>query len=310
MIRHMEANLDSVLELAEGTLTLTKRQNLDSIQSVIISIAPPGTKALEILDGMEFTIVNEKSSIISISVQSNTPEKSKIILEQLLELYNQNSIEEKIQIYDNTVELINNRIEVVAQQLSRAEIAVEEYKSDQGMVDVQTEGSMIQSLKAEQNTQLSEYQAQIEILDVVANYLEDEEEFEFVPLNLGLSNISLIDQLESFKELITTRADQTLNLGPSHPNLLQTEEQINNLRKTILQNIITIRRDLEIQRDKKLELIADFDDRLKRLPKMERELTNIERDLGGKQNFVLVFVTEKRRCGNCKIHITSQWKNP
>ena len=279
-----QGEFGSTLELPTGDLTLTKQQNSDSLNSVIISITPPEIKALQLLDRMDFTIVSENSSIISISVQSSTPDKSKLILEQLLTLYNQNSIQEKIQIYDNTIELINNRIAAVAQELNSAEIAVEQYKSEQRMVDAQSEGSMLQSLMAEQNTQLSDFQAQLEILDVVYNFLENEKDFEFVPYNLGISNISLVNQLESFKELTTLRSDQTLNLGPSHPSLLQTEQQIDNLRKTILENINTIRRDLEIQRDKKQDLVSGFETRLQNLPKIQRELTNIERDLGGKQN--------------------------
>ena len=64
-------------------------------------------KALEFIDGLEVTAVGEQSSTLSLTIKDFVPSRAEEVLTELIKLYNQQSIDEKNKVFENSLNLLN-----------------------------------------------------------------------------------------------------------------------------------------------------------------------------------------------------------
>ena len=113
------------LRLPEGKLTLSYIRSKESKGPIGIRVLTPNVKALEFIDGLEVTAVGEQSSTLSLTIKDFVPSRAEAVLTELIKLYNQQSIDEKNKVFENSLNLLNERIDLIAQELSAAEVDVE-----------------------------------------------------------------------------------------------------------------------------------------------------------------------------------------
>jgi tyrosine-protein kinase Etk/Wzc len=138
---------------------------------LVIIIQSVRTRALELLDVLEIALVGKESSTLSLTIKDTSPERAHDILTELVITYNNSNIEEKNQVYKNSIDLINGRIEMIATELSDTEADVEAYKSRFSMTELSAEGSILMNEIAVNNKELSEKNVQLEILSSIEDFL-------------------------------------------------------------------------------------------------------------------------------------------
>ncbi len=282
------------LDLPLGKLTLT-RSNwgvIDYPIAVIINTVKDRAKGLA--DAMEVDLVGEGSSTLKLKIKDNVAKRAEDILMELMSMYDQRTIEMKNKIFENSISLINERINLITEELSAAEQDVESYKRQFNMLELSSEGNLLMKELADYNKEISYTDIQLEILNSVEEFLiKNQDDFEFVPTNLSINNLTLTNQLTNFNQLLNQREQLKSDLGPSHPDLLLTEKQLQNLRNTIIDNIRSMKRDLQIKTGANKTLRAGLEGRLHSLPRRERELIEIERRKDIKENLYL-YLLQKR----------------
>lgn len=282
------------LRLPVGKLTLSRQREIPVDSPLSVDIRSVKSAASMFAENLSIEVIGEESSTFYLSIEDESPDRAQDILDELMDTYNQESILEKNQVYQNSIDLINERIFLINQELSSAEKNVEAYKQSFNMMELSAEGTMLRQKMSEYDQLIFEVETELEILNSIEDFLgQNRNTFEFVPTNLQLTNMTLAGQLENFNVLLKERARLRSELGPSHPELLLTERQIQNLRKTIVENIASIRKDLEITRDANLKRKASLDSQMQSLPQRERQLFEMERQKGVKENLYL-YLLQKR----------------
>ncbi len=282
------------LELPLGKLTLTRSDwgVINYPIAVIINTVKDRAKGLA--DELSVELIGEGSSTLKLSIKDNVAKRAEDILMELMSRYDQRTIDKKNKIFENSINLINERINLITEELSAAELDVESYKRQFNMMELSSEGNLLMKELADYNKEISSTDIQLEILNSVEDFLiKNWDRFEFVPTNLSLTNLTLTNQLTNFNQLLTQREQLRSDLGPSHPDLLLTEKQIQNLRNTIIDNIRSMKRDLQIKTDANRTLRSGLETRLRSLPRRERELIEIERRKDIKENLYL-YLLQKR----------------
>ncbi len=293
------------LRLPEGKLTLTYNRANNSAGPIGIRLMSPNTKALELIETLEVTAVGEQSSTLSLKVNDFVPSRAEAVLMELIKLYNQQSVDEKNKVFENSLNLLNERINLIAQELSDAEFDVESFKRRNNIVEVSAEGTLLMNQMVEFNKGIAETDVQLEILNSIQEFLDrNKENFEFVPTNLNINNLTLTNQLNEFNRLLSERDQKRNTLGASHPEMLLIEKQLRNLRSTIIASIGTIKSDILIGRRAKEGQSASIENRMQSLPRRERELLDIERRKSVKENLYL-YLLEKREQSAISLAVTT-----
>ena len=304
-VTEFQGKFGKALNLPVGDLTLARRMEYNLDMSIYLSIIPIRAIAKNLNERLNSSIVGEESSVLQLSINDQASQRAKNILTELFTVYNRISVDEKNQVFKNTIDLINERIQRISQELEQTEQNVQDLKRRFNMVDMSAEGSLLLTEVSALNKEISNNDVQLEILKSIEDFLiRNKENFEFVPTNLSLNNLTLTRQLETFNTYLATRETQRNRLGPSHKDLILTENQISNLRQTIIDNIRSIQGDLQIARNATEERRSGMETRLQSLPIRERELIEIERDKAIQESLYL-YLLQKREESYISLAITT-----
>jgi len=240
--------------------------------------------------------INSQASALKISVKDPVPEKARDVLEKLIEIYEEESVNDKNQIASKTVEFIDDRLDYLTQELSRVEQNVEKYKQEMELTDVDAQAAQYISAASENRKSVEEIDIQLDVLRSIENYLLNQEtnEYNLVPTTLNIKDITLNELITRFNQLQQER-ERSLGSGtrPTNPYILNINEQLRNLKQNILENLRNIKNGLRITRKNLMAKSGLVDDQINKVPMIERQLIEITRQQEIKQAIYLYLLQKK-----------------
>lgn len=243
---------------------------------------------------LTITPVNKTSNVIDLSITDPVWKKSVAILNKLLEVYEQEAVEDKNRIASNALAFIDERLRYLTEELSSVEKNVELYKKQNDLTNVSSEAELYLKSADDYNRQLAEYDIQIDLLKSIEDYLQKQgDQVALVPSALNIQDPTLQILISKFNELQLERQRMQRTTQPDNPLMLNINDQLNNLRTNIGENIKNIRNGLIITRENLVANSAKFEYRKKQVPVMERELLEINRQQSVKEGLYL-YLLQKR----------------
>lgn len=113
-------------EYSDVTVTFTDVKNL----------------AEDMLDRLSVEQPNVKSTVLELTYQDTDVQRSKDVLNKLLDVYVQSSLSDKNSEASNTLKFIENRLGLITGELGDVEKDVESYKTNQGITDISAESQL------------------------------------------------------------------------------------------------------------------------------------------------------------------------
>ncbi|WP_026880156.1 GumC family protein [Hymenobacter norwichensis] len=267
--------------VAEGAKIIVRFQNTQQIAdyySRAIGIQP----------------INKNASILYLSLTDPIPEKAKDVVNKLMDVYNREAVEDKNLMATNTLKFLDERLQYITSDLSDVEKTVEKYKSSNNLTDVSTQASMYTEQASTYNTQLSEWAIQIEVLESIEKYLQKAgDQSSTVPSTLGIKDETLLGLIGQFNQLQLERERMLRTTQPGNPLVQNIAEQLVELRVKILENLRNIKRGLLITSNNLKSNVGQFQSKIRKVPGMERELLQINRQQSIKQT-IYSYLLQKR----------------
>jgi capsular exopolysaccharide synthesis family protein len=196
----------------------------------------------------------------------------------------------------NTIQFIDVRLKYLTLELSEVEKEVELYKRKHGVTDVSSEAGMYLQNSSEYQKELAKLEIELEVLNSLEKYLlksARSNRFETVPNTLAIQDPTLLHLIEKYNELQLERERMMRNLLANNPLLSNVTEQLVSIRRKILEVIANTKKDLFITRRKQQVNAGKFSSQIQKVPLIERELLEVKRQQGIKQELYL-YLLKKR----------------
>jgi uncharacterized protein involved in exopolysaccharide biosynthesis len=218
---------------------------------------------------IDIELLNQKSTVLKLSLESALPNKGKAILAKLIETYSFSALEDKNREATATLQFIDQRLGLITGELGEVEKDVENYKSSEGITDLSVEGNLFLEKVKENDTKLNEVDIQIKVLDGVENYLKSSQSG-VAPATLMVSDPVLIQLLSKLNELELQKEKYVRTVQPDNPILGTINTQILNTKAAIRENIANQKQGFQLTRASLKGLNSRFESAIRTIPRKER----------------------------------------
>jgi uncharacterized protein involved in exopolysaccharide biosynthesis/Mrp family chromosome partitioning ATPase len=262
-------------ELGDILVTPYQIENPEKIE-ILLKISPLEEVAIAFKNRIEITQDNPKSNLLLLKLKDPIKSKAREILDSLVSYYNQDAINYKNLIADNTNKFLNNRIKDVSVELTGWDQGVETYKEDNKLSNIEYESNISLASNATITKQIFELNSQIKLIDFLINYMKTNED-DLIPDNLGGIDDNVNQSTTTYNNLILDRKRLLKGANSQNPLVLSLNDQITSLRGSIDRSLINQRSSLNISLDEAKRQENKLDSRLFSSPKQERDLKVISR---------------------------------
>lgn len=239
-------------------------------------------------------VANKLASVLNVSLLDPVPQKGRDIVNKLIEVYNKEAVFVKNQIAANTIEFIDEQLETITAELFEIEARAENYKQANQITNVSAATNDYLTNTSSYQSQIAANAIKIDVLQSIEQYLvQQEDNFQMVPSSLTIDDPTFLNLLNKFNELQRERERMLRTTQPSNPLVLNINEQLDNLKRSLLENLRQIKTGLEITNRNLVSSNSDISSRAQRVPEIERQLVELSRQQAIKEEHFL-YLTKKR----------------
>lgn len=278
-----------------GQLRIFVRKPLNNTVEPILVTVLPHSKAVDAyLTSLKVDPATKQSSVLEMSLQEAVPDKGEAILNQLISEYNREAVFDKNKEADKMLNFIEERLGLIAGELSTVEKEVELYKSTQGITDLSVQAQTFLSTVQQNDAQLSEVNIRLGSLDDIDRYVHKPSDGKnMAPATMSLSDPVLTGLLTKISELELKREESSRIMSVNSPLLQSLDSQIKAIKLSIGDNIQTMRQQLTSSRNQLLANNRRIEGMIRTVPGKERALLNITRQQVIK-NGLYTYLLQKR----------------
>lgn len=236
---------------------------------------------------------NLKSTVLELTYEDSDVQRSKDVLNKLLDVYVQSSLADKNSEASNTLKFIENRLGLITGELGDVEKDVESYKTNQGITDISAESQLFLENIKENDAKLNEVNTKISILESVDNYIQNAGEGAVAPATYMIDDPVLVSLLTKFNDLELQRERYARTTSPNNPLLQTINTQLAGTRQSIRENVQNLKRGMAVTKKNLEGINTRFSAGLRSIPKKEREFVGIKRQQSIKEELYL-YLLQKR----------------
>ena len=159
--------------------------DLKEEKEIIVVISPLKNVVDNYAGRIQISEVNKFASVIKITLSDQVKQKAQAVVDNLIDQYNRDAVEDKSLIGQKTDQFINNRLEIINKDLLRVETGVEDFKTKNNLTDISSEADLVIGTKSELDKKVIDLSTQLKLVEYVQEYLKTNTE-DLIPANLGL----------------------------------------------------------------------------------------------------------------------------
>ena len=242
---------------------------------------------------LSITPLSKDATILIISTSSQVPQKSELVLNTLVNEYNNYNIEQNNRIADNTIQFIDDRLGVISGELNIVENGIKNFKENNA-IDISAEGTQDVSKIKELQEKLNAQELQMNVANMVSEYVNNpKRRYELVPSDLGIGDATLGGLITSYNSGVLKRQELLKTLGEKNLSIVTLESQLDDYRNKIMESISNVKSLYSTNYNAASREYSTTIAKLHEVPEKEKQLLEIERQQGIKEKLYL-FLLEKR----------------
>ena len=302
--KHFE-KLPAVFPMDEGTLAFfqspdslmankdtTEESSAQNVRRITAKINSPMKVARVYCENLTIEPTSKTTSVAVISLKNSSLQRGQDFINQLLEMYNRNTNNDKNEIAQKTAEFIDERIDIISKELGNTEANLENFKRNAGITDLTSEAQIALTGNAEYEKKRVENRTQISLLEDLRKYIRGNE-YEVLPSNVGLQDAALVATIERYNEMLVERKRLLRTSTENNPAIVNLDTSIRAMKSNVqatldgtLQGMLITKADLDREANR-------FSRRISDAPGQERQFVSIARQQEIKAGLYLMLVQKR-----------------
>jgi len=238
--------------------------------------------------------VDKNSSIVELSIQTPNILKGEVYLNTLMNTYLTRELDEKNEVYTNTISFIDSQVDGVEESLSTSERELESFRSANRIYELSSEATTVYEKLSELETELRMEEFKRSYYQSLNDYLQQGNYKDLiVPSGIGIDDPILNALIENLLTLQVEKSRALATQTEISPAVIEVNRKLEDANKSIREilknvdaNAARVIQDLNSQ-------IAKIDVSFRSLPQTEQSLIRIQRKFELNEN-LYTYLMEKR----------------
>lgn len=187
---------------------------------------------------MSFALADKNADVITLSVNDVNVKRGDDIINMLIAVYNGNWLKDKNQITVSTSMFIDERLQVIEQELGNVDSDISSYKSANLLPDVEAVSNMYLNQSSANTTNITDLNNKIAVTRYIRNYLGNESsKSQLLPVNTGIGNTHIENQIAKYNETMLRRNGLVANSSVTNPLVVELDNNLDAMRNAILSSL-------------------------------------------------------------------------
>lgn len=218
--------------------TTTPAYNKGETVALSVSFKPLNVVASSVASRIQASQRDKASSVIDIRYRDTSIERANDVLNALIDIYSENWIKQLANISNITSEFIEDRLNVLENELGSVDENISVYKSQNLTPNVQQAASMAMTQAAEAEGKMQDISNRLRMTNFVRDYLlNPANEDKPLPATTGIENQAIEAQILSYNELMLKRNQYMSSSSANNPMISDLNISIASMRQAIVQTL-------------------------------------------------------------------------
>lgn len=260
----------------------------------LVYFKPVESVANALKGGIAANSLGDNTEMIELRYSGQSIEKNERILNELINVFNQDGINDRRDISLRTYEFIDERFIALASELDSLETNIKDFKQKNRIITIDSKAEAGMTDLSSTQERLFELENQLMLLDILESSLSSgNDKVDFLPANLGVNSNSVNNLVNEYNTIVLEYQKTEKSATKNNPILIGLRENLTQLKNNIFASIQSLRRQLiatKAQVDRKNQSLVN---EIYNIPAKEKVFLDIKRQQEIKQE-LYVYLLQKR----------------
>lgn len=260
--------------------------------AVVVRHVPLSAMASTYRSSVRIARDNDRNAILRLSLQDTSPFRAADVLNTLMDVYNQESIDDQQRVLDYTEKFINDRIDYLMTDIKEYEQVNVSFKQTHNIIDTRSFGQDYLRTSVSSTEEEKKLIAQVDMIRYLVSFVEENED-KIIPVGLTTISAEASSAIKQYNENLLKiekyKADGIEN-NPVAQNLMDQQVTLRSSIISLLEGYMIALQE-RITAANREKIVANS--QIHTVPVAQLELSSLERMQGIKEKLYLQLLTKR-----------------
>lgn len=234
------------------------------------------------------------ANLLTLTYLDTDPKRGDDILNTLIRMYVDESMKDKKQIIRNTAVFIDERLNLINEELGNVESSIEEYRKQNQSADFNIEAKISLENRNRYDWEVTDLSNQRELIELVQQYLHDPLKKEsLLPANTGLLSPWIAALIDKYNAILLERDRLMENGGDNSPVVRARNNEVASLRQAVIQSLRNTKNEIssKLEYARRMQMLEAG--KISGIPTQQKYVLSVERQQKIKEELFLYLLNKR-----------------